>query len=283
MRIAKYFYKYGDTRYSDRIGIDSLDRLDYMTPQYCEMFADELVSIECEGRVALLYVGGVGIHSAENRRANEEFVSSVDVMASGLVIKSLQAYMLHKYAGTLSKKNKIVYASINSNTCASGLHAVYEAERLLREEVDSVIVIAEEKTANDTIRIFSEHNIPLIVGEGFACVVFDKREDGLQVSDSKWGYEYNRNPFAVTASGYSSVASKCDVVKGHKTGTTVNDTAEEEVFGETIGYKYKIGHCQGASGLIELCMAVEDENVVGDVLCVASGLGGFYGSCILHK
>jgi len=35
--------------------------------------------------------------------------------------------------------------------------------------------------------------------------------------------------------------------------------------------------------LIELCMVLEDDNLQGDVLCVASGLGGFYGSCLVRK
>lgn len=284
MKVSNYTYTIGDTKYADRIGIASLNRQDYMTPQYIEMHYDWLTGLKLEGRTALLYVGGAGLHNAENRRANEEFHSTVEVMNSGLVIKSLQAYMLHKYAGVLSKNNNITYANVSSNTCASSLYSIYEAEGLLlRDVVDNVVVIAEEKTSNDTIRIFHEHNIPLTVGEGFAAVVLTNETDGLQISQTKWEYEYARNPFSVTQSGYSKVASECDVVKGHKTGTVVNDEAERLVFGDTVGYKDKIGHCQGASGLIELCMTIEDTALAGKVLCVASGLGGYYGSCVLSK
>lgn len=284
MKLSNYFYKVGDTNYEDRVGIKSIARTEYMTPQYISMFDTELKAIKLDGKTALLYVGGVGLHSAENRRANEVFTSSVPIMDSGLVIKSLQAYMLHKYAGILSSQNDLVYSNINSDTCASSLYSLYEAEGLLsRGIVDNVIIIAEEKTSNDTIRIFNEHNIPIVVGEGFACVVLTNELDGLQITDTKWSYEYNRNPFAVTASGYKRVYTECDVVKGHKTYTAVNDNAEEEAFGKVVGYKAKIGHCQGASGLIELCMVADDKTLNGRVLCVASGLGNWYGSCILSK
>ena len=42
---------------------------------------------------------------------------------------------------------------------------------------------------------------------------------------------------------------------------------------------------QGASALVEICMLLDDENVSSDepILCVASGMGGFYGSCVLYK
>ena len=283
MKLSNYFYKVGDTNYGDRIGVSELDSRDCMTPQYIDMFYNELGSIKLVGKTALLYVGGVGIAASECRRVNETVVGSVGINDNVLVIKTTQAYMLHKYAGLLVRNNNIVYASISSTTCASSLHSLYEAERLLSSEVDNVVVIAEEKTSSETLRIFYEHDIPLIVGEGFACVVLTNEVDGIQVTDTKWAYEYNRNPFAVTASGYESVYTACDVVKGHKTGTAVNDKAEEEAFGEVVGYKGTIGHCQGASGLIELCMVADDEALSGRVLCVASGLGNWYGSCILRK
>ena len=59
--------------------------------------------------------------------------------------------------------------------------------------------------------------------------------------------------------------------------------AEKEVFGNVLGYKDKIGHCQGASGLIELCMVLDDDKLKGKILCTASGLAGFYGSCLVEK
>jgi 3-oxoacyl-(acyl-carrier-protein) synthase len=78
---------------------------------------------------------------------------------------------------------------------------------------------------------------------------------------------------------------KCDIdmVKMHGTGTAQNDVAEyeaiKELFGdiETIEYKSQIGHSQGCSTGVELCMLLDnykDKNI----LVNASGLGNFYGS-----
>jgi 3-hydroxy-3-methylglutaryl CoA synthase len=253
-----------------------------MTTQYIRKHKDKLADIKLKGRVALLYVGGVGISNSETSEANYKFECSVDNLKNSMVIKGIHAYMMHKYAGILSRNgNDITYANISANTCASSLYSLYEAEGLLdRDVVDYVVIIAEEKTSKDTVRIFNEHSIDLTVGEGFACMVLGRGEG---ISECKWEYRYNNNPFLVSVDGYAKVATEADMVKGHKTGTVQNDTAEAEAFGDTVGYKDKIGHCQGASGLIEVCMVLEDANMQGRILCVASGLGGFYGSCVVTK
>lgn len=283
MKLEKHWYEVGDTEYSDRVGISDLDRSDYTTNIFLDRHLDRLAEINLHGNVAVLYVGGASLSATETRETTT-FECSVNVCKSGTVIKSLQAYMMHKYIGILSRNNKVTYANISAGACASSMYSLYEAERLLRDRtVDYVIIVAEEKTSRDTIRIFSEHGIDIKVGEGFACVVLSNAVDGVQVTNTKWEYEYNRNPFAVSKEGYEKVNSECDIVKGHKTGTAVNDDAEKKVFGNIAGYKDKIGHCQGASGLIEMCMVVDDENLNGNVLCVASGLGGFYGSCVVRK
>ena len=284
MKIENYLYRYGTEQLVDRIAIPEIDNTEYMTCQYIDMLYDELAEIKAEGKVALLYVGGVAMHNAETSEGFSKFRCSVEAAPIGPVIKRISAYMMHQYAGILVKNNNIVYANINGNTCAGSIYALYEAEMLLTSgKVDSVIIIAEEKTSKDTLRIFKEHNIDLEVGEGFALVVLSNRKDGMQITDTKWEYEYDRNPFKVTEAGYNKVYTACDIVKGHKTGTEQNDSAEIAAFGEVIGYKDKIGHCQGASGLIELCMMIDDNNIKGKALGVASGLGNFYGSYILHK
>lgn len=282
MQVLNKFYTYGTEKYVDRIGIPELNRKEYMTPQYIDMFYDELCSIKLDGKVAVLYVGGVSMSSCELTEVNTTYKCDVEYMDNSIVIKSLHSYMMHKYIGILiASGNNVTYANINTDTCASSLYSMYEAEGLLdRGVVDYVVVIAEEKTSRDTMRIFSEHSIPLTVGEGFACIVLGK---GNGIGECKWEYSYNRNPFLVSAEGYRKVATEAGVVKGHKTGTVQNDSAEAEVFGDTVGYKDKIGHCQGASGLIEVCMVLDDTELVGRVLCVASGLGGFYGSCVVDK
>lgn len=277
MIVSKYFYKHSTSEMSDRVELLE-DREQYMTNQYLKMFKEELGSISVKGRVAVLYAGGAGVHNAEGRNYEGTFECSQKILSDGPVIKNLQAYMLHKYVGILDKTNDVTYANINSNTCASSMFSLYEAERLLKDNVaDCVVVIAEEKTSFNTIRIFHEHGISVKPGEGFACIVLERDGTGPQIVDTKWEYKYNRNPFLVDAEGYRKVYTEASLVKGHKTGTAQNDTAESSVFGETFGYKSEIGHCQGASGLIEICLVLNSK--LNDVLCVSSGLGGFYGSC----
>lgn len=284
MQVINYFYEVGEDKLSDRIGLLE-DRKQYMTAQYSKRHRKPLNEISLDGRVGVFYVGGVGVHNSETRQYTGAYECSVDILNSGPVIKETHAYMMHKYIGILTANgNTVEYATISSNTCASSMHSIYEAEIMMQlGRIDYAVIIAEEKTSFNTIRIFSEHQIDVMPGEGFACLVLGNSEGGVQVKNAKWAYSYNSNPFLVSADGYAKVDTASDSVKGHKTGTEQNDTAEAEVFGETFGYKDKIGHCQGASGLIEVCIVLDDEDRQGKILCTASGLGGFYGSCIVEK
>ena len=284
MKITKYFYKASKEKLIDRVQLLK-NRTQPMTTQYIKMFKKDLQSIQLTGNVAVLYAGGAGVHNAEGRNYSGSFTSTQPIMEAGPVIRDLQAYMLHKYIGILVNKNNIIYANVNSNTCASSFYSIYEAEQLInRGIVDHAIIISEEKTSLNTMRIFHEHNIPLKIGEGFACIVLSKEGIGTTIRDTKWKYKYDKNPFMVSEEGYSKVYTECDMVKGHQTGTTQNDEAEKAAFGDKVfGYKKEIGHAQGASGLIELCILLDDNKVKGNILCAASGLGGFYGSCIVEK
>ena len=261
--------------------VTGLDRYDYMTPQYIDMVSDYLDNITLTGKVAFLYAGGVVLPASEARNTIVDKGYSQPIKESSIVIRELAAYSMHKWIGRLEGKEKIIHASINGNTCASSMYSLYEAERLFEQGFDEVIIVAEEKTAYNTLRIFDEHNIDIDVGEGLAIIHLVKGEG---ISDCKWGYEYNRNPFGVTSTGYASVTTKCNYVNPHGTGTDNNEDAEDRAFIgiPQIRYKEKIGHTQGVSGLIEVCMVLE-ESIKGKVLCVSSGLGGFYGSCIVNK
>lgn len=282
MIVNKYFHAEGTVDKGDRIELLE-ERGSYMNDQYIRMFKEELTSIKLDGKVAFLYVGGVTVSASEHRNYEGDFTCSQPLSDSGPAIKVLSSYMMHKYIGILVKAgNDVTYANINSNTCASSLFSVYEAQRLLDNNiVDHVVIVAEEKTSHSTVRIFHEHGIKLKVGEGFACMVLSCEGDGPTITNAKWEYSYNRNPFLVDVKGYEKVYSETELVKGHKTGTKQNDESEAEVFGDTFGYKDEIGHCQGASGLVEICMVLDEG--LEDVLCVASGLGGFYGSCIINE
>ena len=260
-----------------------LDVRGYMTPQYINLLEAYIKSISLNGKCAVLYAGGVLLSASEVRNTSKKSPKlRREVLKSTLAIKELSAYSMHKYIGMLEGRENVTYANINGNTCASSMYSLYEASKLLSEGFDEVVVIAEEKTSHNTLRVFKENRIDLQVGEGVAIIHL--RRGGTDITNCKWGYEYNRNPFMVTTKGYQLVDTPSDYVNPHGTGTATNEDAEQLVFGtrKQIRYKEDIGHTQGLSGLLEVCKVL-DEEVKGDVLCVSSGLGGFYGSCIVHK
>lgn len=286
MFVKHYEYLLPTENCKDHIEIKGIDRTSYATPQYI----DRIGKITLERPTAVLYAGGVGITQAESRqleKINPRTAGSVEIMPSGMLIKEINAYCMHKWIGSMENNHLVKYANINTNTCASSMYCLYEAERLLEtREVDEVVIIAEERTSFNTIRIFKEHGIPLIVADGMAIMVLQREETNIEISDTKWGYEYNRNPFGTTVSGYGQMLdTEYDSIKPHGTRTGNNDAAEAEL---VDGYKCyylkdEIGHTQGVSALLEVCMLVTRGPTNERVLCVASGLGGFYGRCVLHK
>lgn len=262
-----------------------LDRKGYMTHQYIELMDEYLRSIKLEGKCAFLYAGGVLLSASEARNVEDSGKYEVSANDSGVCIKEVAAYSMHKWIGRLDGRDLIKYSSINGNTCASSMHSLYEAERLLTEGYDEVVIVAEEKTSYNTLRIFDEMGIDIKVGEGCVVMHLGKANGPSEedITDCKWSYEWNKNPFGVTKSGYESVWTECDMVNPHGTGTDHNEQAEDALYGdrEQLRYKRAIGHTQGVSGILEVCKVME-EDVEGEVLCVSSGLGGFYGSCIIH-
>ena len=285
MHIRDYYYIKPTIDCGDHMEIDGINREDYAVSQ----FIDRAPKIVLDKKTAVLYAPGTGISQSESRdptKVNSRYVGSVPLCDGGMLIKELTSYHLHKWIGSMENNELVIFASINNNACASSMYALYEAERLLRDnEVEEVIIISDERSSFNTVRIFKEHGIPLIVGDALAIVRLVKEGLGSQVVETKWSYEWNRNPFGVTKTGYLNVDNKADVVKTHGTGTTNNSEAEQilEKGRQVIKYKHEIGHTQGASALLELCMLLDDKSVEGRILCVAAGLGNVYGSCILDK
>jgi len=260
--------------------VESLSRKEYMTSQYISITQEYISSIKLNGKVAILYAGGVLLGASEARNVVDSGKLRENVLDSGACIRETAAYSMHRWIGMINGRDNIRYASINGNTCASSMYSLYEAERLLDDEFDEVVIIAEEKTSYNTLRIFDEMNIDLKVGEGCAVIHLGKGEG---ISECKWEYEYNRNPFGVTKSGYKRVMNDCDYVNPHGTGTETNETAESFYYKPQLRYKEKIGHTQGVSGLIEVCMVLDEPDIQGRVLCVSSGMGNWYGSCVVLK
>ena len=285
MKISNYFFSHSTIKNSDYMELLE-DRKGYTTQLYLKRFKKEFSELRLKGRTAFLLASGVTISQSESRTYTGKYENSLQIEKSGLIIKETTTYSMHKYIGALQKNNNITYANINSNSCASSMYSIYEAETLLESSVvDNVVIVAEERTSFNTIRIFDEHQIEVTPGDGFACMVLTNDEHGIaEIDQTKWGYHYSTNPFYVSAEGYKQVNTEADYVKGHGTGTVQNTEAEAILSDKPIGeYKSKIGHTQGASALIEICMVLEDEMFDGSILCTASGLGGFYGSCVVHK
>lgn len=269
--------------------VEALDRSDYMTYQYIDLVEDYLAEIKLDKPTAFLYAGGATVSSSESRNTQHVNNYRETPLASGLALRELVAYSMHKWIGMIQGKENIIYANINGNTCASSMHSLYEAERLLNSgDVDEVIIVAEEKTSYNTLRVFDESRIDLKVGEGLVIIHLGKAESPAteDITNCKWFFEYNKNPFNVTSTGYREVFDDtADFVKPHGTGTTVNEVAESSVYVSvpTLRYKEDLGHTQGISGLLEACLVLQRTDIIGTVNCVSSGLGGFYGSCIVHK
>lgn len=285
MFIRDYFYVKPTVNCTDHMEIGGINREDYAVSQFIEM-APKIV---LDKKTAVLYAPGTGISQSESRnptQVNARYVGSVPLCDGGMLVKELTSYHIHKWIGEMDNRELVTYVNINSNACASSMYSLYEAERLLRDGVvEEVIVISDERSSFNTIRIFKEHGIPLVVGDALVIVRLVANGQGHEITETKWSYEWNRNPFGVTATGYLKVDEIADVIKTHGTGTSNNSEAEQvlEKGRRVVSYKDEIGHTQGASALLELCMLLDDSSVDGRILCVAAGLGNVYGSCILNK
>jgi len=276
----------------DHYEIPDLSREAYTT----KAFMSKIKLPELTTNTAVLLAGGFNIHQSESRSEgsiNPRYLGSVKPQPTSMIIKESTAYTLHQWIGSLNKPELVTYASINSNTCASSMHSIYEANQLLSLGVcDEVLIIAEEKTSSNTLRIFKEHHIDLLCGDGFAYILLSRKRPKKYlgyISNTKWVYEYNRNPFHTTVEGYAKIIpqGQFNYIKPHGTGTPTNNAAEIELLNKKgtkfLFYKDKIGHTQGVSALLELCLTLDNPSVKGEILCLASGLGGFYGSCVLRK
>jgi hypothetical protein len=286
MYINEYDYIIATEENSDYISINDLNRTDYIYNYSLEHIHLNMV---LDKPTAILYAAGTTISTSECRdgtKINPRLAGSIPLFKSTAGIRETTAYAMHKWIGKMTNKEFIVYANINCNTCSSSMYSLWEAEMLLKNKVcDEVIIITEEKSSFSTTRIFKELNIPLMVSDGIAVMRLGKEKRKNQITDCKWSYEYNVNPFLTTKSGYAKVDTDCNQIKPHGTGTNTNDAAEASLvsYRDSIYYKDVIGHSQGASALLEICLLLDDNRYSGDTLCVASGLGGFYGSCIVKK
>ena len=284
MYVKNYFHKSADLKLDNNSMIisDTKDKRDeYMSEVFYELYKDEFVKFKTTGKTAMLYCAGAVEHHSSSRSF------PVDVQSSNNVIKSHTSYIASKIAKRLGN---ISYLNINANTCASSMYAIYEAKMLLKNGFDDVIIYGEEWAENVELLLFKQFNIDLVCSDGFFILHLsnNSKDKKAFIKNPQWLWNPDRAAFFVSCDGYKKAMlpfMKCDIdmVKMHGTGTAQNDIAEyeaiKELFGdiETIEYKSQIGHSQGCSTGVELCMLL-DNYKNKNILVNASGLGNFYGS-----
>lgn len=297
MFIESYFKVTGDTRSEDNRAhlIDSVDRSAYMTQSLLKFAYPYMKSVKVDegSKNAFLYPAGPVVHHSDGRNINNL------LPYSEIAIKSQAGLSVF----TLAKRFPNVefdYANINGNTCASSMHSMYEAYDLLHNKrFDNVIVYAQDMVEDSQLHLFKQLGIDLICGDGLAVVQFtrERTENSIaEINGVSWVFSgTDTSPMSVSRAGYVKAIKDLgdienpDYIKPHGTGTGRNNIEEEsaieELFGDTeaLYYKKDIGHTQGASAVLETCMAIEDVDKGKSFLALASGLGGFYGAAFVRK
>ncbi len=281
MRIIDYKYIHGTEDRGNYIAIPELNRYKSSVRQFIALAN---LSIKLNKPTAFLYVEGFSTSQSEsgiNTPKENNYLPA---------IKSGAAYIAHEWVYTFSGKEHLRKVDIMSGTCAAGIQALYEADRLLNDGiVDEVIIIGGERITDDTLRLFKELMIPVTCGDGFFYMRLCRTTEGAQqdIYDIQWKYSYQRNPFMFPREVLDTLTPlhTVDYVKLHCTGTESNTAAEAGLanLGIPIVYKPLIGHSQGVSSLLETCLVLDDDSISGKVLVTANGLGGFYGAFTLIK
>jgi len=276
MQIIDFVYAHGTEAREGYIAIPELDRYKSSVLQFIKL---SKLNIELTRPTAFLYLDGFSMSPSESG------LNTTNVENYSPIIKSGAAYIAHEWVYTFKGKEYLRKVDIISSTCAAGIQALYEANRMLKEGyVEEVIIIGGERTTNDTMRLFKELRIPVTCGDGF---IYMKLQKGKGISDIKWKYAYNRNPFMFSREVIDTLIPNypVDFVKLHGTGTQANTAAEAGIakIASPITYKSGIGHTQGISALLETAMVLFDPSIKGKVLVTANGLGGFYGAFTLDK
>lgn len=291
MQVKNYLYKSADFFNDDKKAIyisETLDkRDDAMSEVFYEMYEEKIKEFATSKNTALLYVaGGASHHSVIN-----DFSHMVTIPKANIVAKSQLGYMASK---TAKRVGNISYLNINANTCASAMFAIFEAKMLLESGFDDVIIWGEEWVEEVELLFFRQLGVDLVCSDGFFVLHLCNECENPKaiIEDVSWIYSNSdRSAFEITNVGYSKAMEKfkhnaIDVIKMHGSGTAQNTAAEESainaMFGDVkrIEYKSKIGHSQGISAGLELCILMD--TFKGNALVNASGFGNFYGSCYVR-
>lgn len=276
MQILDYKHIVPTEKREGYFAIPELDRTASAVNQFIEL-AD--LNIELKVPTGVIYVDGFSVTQSEMGLGATKPTGYKVAICSGT------SYALHKWIASFKNPEMVTAGTSTSGTCASGIEALNIANEWIATGVcEEVIVIGGERITQDTIRAFRELKIPVICGDGFVYMKFGK---GTDITNTNWYYAYNKNPFVFEKEVLNNLIPhyEVDYVKLHSTGTDANNNAESDLMklGKVLAYKDKIGHSQGISSILEMCIVLSDESIKGKILFIASGVGGFYGSCILHR
>lgn len=280
MHIIDYKYIHGTENRGNYIAIPELNRHTHSAQQFIKLAN---LDITLDKPTAFLYVDGVSLSPSDSG------LNPVSIKNYLPKVKGTAAYIAHEWVDIFKGKEHLHKVDIMSGTCAAGIQAVYEAQRLLNDGViEEVIIIGAERITEATLGLFKELQIPIICGDGFFYMKLVKHssEDPM-VFNPEWKYTHQRNPFMFPREVLDTLIPEyqVDFVKLHGTGTKSNTDAESGLatLGQTRMYKHIIGHTQGISSLLETCIVLDDPVVSGKILVTANGLGGNYGAFTLVK
>lgn len=295
MQLSHYFYKTADTKKDNALYIaETLPlRERYMSDVHIKLYAEELGTFKASSTLksALLYIAGASEHHSLSRYHQP-------LPNSSAVVKSQLGYAAHKYALLIGN---IDYLSINANACSSAMYALYEAQNLLNKEgFDEVFIVGEEWVEPNELLLYKQLGIGITCGDGFIVARFVKHNQTCFTSDplfakATWLFHQESACLNFSKAGYTKVLQNykydhIDVVKTHGTGTDNNNEAEDgaiaDIFGDVqkLYYKQTIGHSQGVSALLEICVSIDDETLKNKtILALASGLGNFYGGVLYRR
>jgi len=276
MQILDYKHIVATERRDGYFAIPELERQKSSVKQFIELANLDIELIKPTG---FIYVDGFTITQAESGLGSTAGKYVVAVTGGS-------SYALHKWISSFKTPEYVVAATITSGTCASGIQALMIAEEWLMLGVcEEVIVIGGERITEDTLRLFKELRIDIMCGDGFVYMKFGKGMGNLE--SINWKYAYNANPFTFTSHSLNTLIPDypLDFIKLHGTGTPSNTEAEADLaeLGIPLTFKSRIGHTQGISSLLEMCIVLSSDAIKGTILVLANGLGGFYGSCTLYK
>lgn len=282
MYIIDYRYIHGTEERPGYIAIPELSRTDTSVHQFIELAK---LNIVLDKPTAFIYVDGFSVSQSEAGIKSSKTCSKIPA------IKSAVSYTAHEWAYTFENKEHLQKVDITSGTCASGIQALYEANRLLNDGIiQEVIIIGGERITDFTMKAFKEMRIPITCGDGFFYMKVSNnngKERKPQVNHIEWKYKYENNPFLFSRETIDTLtpAYPVDFIKLHGTGTTANTVAEAGLseIAVPITFKHVIGHTQGVSSLLETCIMLDNPTLKGTIMVTANGFGGYYGAFALVK